>query len=377
VTHSRSSDTSNPVRRVFGIGLIALVALPLTIGGLRTSGRIIVPADDVVREDLYAMGGTVIIDGTIEGDLFVMAGEVRVTGAVTGDIVGLVGGPLEVSGTVGGSIRAAAVTIDVSGIVGDDLAAASIETTILGSIGRDVLVVSGETEVFGRVGRDLLTQSVRLTIDGFVGKDVEARVDTMSLGPDADVAGDVQYQATADATVDAGASVAGLFTRRDVLSPVWAKAVTRVVSILSLAGLIVAGLLAAWLFRGTSEGAVAEVERHPWRSAAVGLGALLLFPILLIPLFLTLVGIPVGLLLLVLWAIAIVLGPIPAVTRFGEVLLRGRGGLAGGLLVGAIVWRTAMWLLPLVAGIVYLAALLVGLGAYVSAGWELRRSHAV
>jgi cytoskeletal protein CcmA (bactofilin family) len=364
------------MRRVFGIGLIALVALPLTIGGLRTSGRVIVPADDVVREDLYALGGTVIVEGTIEGDLFVLAGEVRVAGTVTGDVVGLVGGPLDVSGTVGGSIRAAAVTVDVSGTVADDLAGATVETTILGSIGRDVLLVSGETEVFGRVGRDLLTQSVRLTIDGFVGKDVEARVDTMRLGADAEVAGDVQYQATRDASVDADASVAGLFTRRDVLSPVWAKALTRVVSILSLAGLVVAGLIAAWLFRGTSEGAVAQVERHPWRSAVAGLGALLLFPILLVPLFLTLVGIPVGLLLLVLWVIAIVLGPIPAVTRFGEVLLRGRGGLAGGLVVGAIVWRSAMWVLPLVAGVVYLAALLVGLGAYVRAGWELRRAHA-
>lgn len=369
MTHSRS-------RRLFGIGLIALVMLPLTIGSLRMSGRIIVPAGDVLTEDLYAMGGLVIVEGTVDGDVFAVAGDVQITGTVTGDVIALVGGPLVISGTVGGSVRAAAVTLEVPGIVGDDLAATTIETTVLGSIGRDVLIASGETQLLGRVGRDVLLQSVRLTVDGAVGRDVEVRVDTMSLGPDAEIEGDLLYQASEDAATADGAAVAGQFTRRDVLAPVWAKAVTRVVSILSLFGLIVAGLIGAWLFRGTATGAVAEVERHPWRSAALGLGALVLVPILLIPLFLTLVGIPVALLLLILWFVAIVLGPIPAVTRFGEVLLRNRGGMAAALVVGAVVWRVAMWVLPLIAGLVYLAALLVGLGAYVGAGWELRRSHA-
>jgi len=369
VTHSRSS-------RFFGIGLIALVALPLTIGSLRMSGRVIVPAGDVVTEDLYAMGGLVIIEGTVDGDVFAVAGDLKISGTVTGDVIALVGGPAEISGTVGGSIRAAAVTIEVPGIVADDLAAVAVEATVLGSVGRDMILVAGEADLLGRVGRDVLLQAVRFSVDGPVGRNVEVRVDTMLLGPEADIAGDLLYQASDPATVDPNASISGQFTRRDVLAPVWAKAVTRMVSILSLLGLIVAGLISAWLFRGTAAGAVAEVERHPWRSAAIGLGALLFVPILLIPLFLTLVGIPVALLLLVLWMVAVLLGPIPAVTRFGEVVLRRRGGIPAALVVGAVVWRGAMWALPLIAGLLYLAALLVGLGAYVSAGWELRRSHA-
>ena len=84
-----------------------------------------------------------------------------------------------------------------------------------------------------------------------------------------------------------------------------------------------------------------------------------------LPLFLTLVGIPVALFLLLLWALAIVLGPIPAVTRLGIVLLRGRAGTAAALVIGALVWRGAMWLLPLVAGFLYLAAL--------GGSWQLAR----
>lgn len=361
--------------RLFGVGLIALLVLPLTIGSLRMSGRVIVRAEDVVTEDLYAMGGLVIIEGTVEGDLIAVTGDLRITGAVTGDVIALVGGPVEVVGTVGGSMRAAAITIEVPGMVGEDLAAVSVETTVLGSIGRDVLMVSGETGLFGRIGRDVLLQAVRLTVDGPVGGDVEVRVDTVDVGPDAAVAGDLVYQASRDAVVSDGAVVAGQLTRRDVIAPVWAKAVTRIVSILSLFSLIVAGLIAGWLFRGTASGAVSQVERHPWRSAGVGAVTILAVPILAAPLFLTLVGIPVALLLLIAWLCAIVLGPIPAVTRFGEVILSGRGGMAAALVVGAVIWRAAMWALPLIAGLIYAAVLLVGLGAYVTAGWELRRSH--
>lgn len=368
--------SSGSVRRILGVGLLGLLALPFTIASLRMSGSVIVPAGDVVSEDVYALGGNVIIEGTVEGDVFAITGNLRITGAVTGDVMALVGGPADISGTVGGSIRLAAVRTSVSGLVADDLAAVAIETTVTGAIGRDVLLVGGETTLAGRVGRDVRLQSLRLGIDGTVGRDVLVRVDRLVLGAGASVAGDLLYQASGDASVADGAVVSGQFTRRDILSPVWAQAVTRMVSILSLFGLVVAGLGALWLFRGTSVGAVAEVERHPWRAALIGLGTLLAVPVLLIPLFLTLVGIPFGLLLAVLWVVAIVLGPIPAVTRLGEVVLRGRGGVTAGLVVGAVVWRGAMWALPLIAGLVYLAALLVGLGGYVAAAWELRRSHA-
>ena len=103
----------------------------------------------------------------------------------------------------------------------------------------------------------------------------------------------------------------------------------------------------------------------------------LVIPLLMVPLLLTLVGIPIAVILLVVWLVGILLGPIPAVTRLGVVLMRSRGGLAGALVVGAVVWRAAMWLLPLIAALLYLVALLVGLGAYVSAGWKMRRASAV
>jgi cytoskeletal protein CcmA (bactofilin family) len=361
--------------RLFGAGVLAVLAAPFLFGTVWTSGRVIVPADTVVFEDLYAFGSTVIVEGTVEGDLFTIAGDLRIVGTVEGDVVGLVGGPVRVAGEVGGSIRVAAVKVEITGTVGDDLAAAAIETSVAGDIGRDLLLVGGEVVLSGSIGRDAQLQALRLTIDGAVGHDVIARVDSLNVGSSADVAGDVLYRASSDALVAVDAAIDGQLTRRQVLAPVWAKAVTRLVEILSLFAVIVAGLASMWLFRATSTGAVGEVERRPWRAALVGTIALVAMPLLALPLFLTLVGIPVALVLLIAWVTALVLAPIPAITRLGALALRGRGGAAAALVVGAVVWRGAMWALPLVAGLIYLVALVVGLGSYLTAGWALRREH--
>ncbi len=361
---------------VLGISAAALlVALPLLLGSLRVSSRIIVPAGEVVEEDLYAFGGLVVVEGTIRGDLFAVTGELRISGEVEGDVMGLVGGPAKIDGAIGGAVRVAAIRLDVTGSVGDDLAALVAEAEVRGTVSRDVFLVGGEANFSGSVGRDVRLQSVRLELGGDVGRDVLVKVDRLTVGPDATVGGDLLYQASAEATVGNGSSVAGQFVRRTVLAPVWAKALTRAFLILSAFGLIVAGLAAQWVFRSTSRRALDFAGRRPWRAALVGLGALLVPPLVAVPLFLTLVGIPVALVILVAWVVGLMVGPIPAVTQLGTRMLRGRGGPAAALVVGVLVWRGAIWLLPLIGALIYVAALLVGVGSYVSAGWELREQH--
>lgn len=363
--------------RLFGITFIGLIAaIPLLVAGLRVGGIVIVAEDEVVREDLYAMGERVIVEGVIQGDLFVITGNLIVAGRVEGDVLGLVGGPATISGEVTGSVRVAANTLSVTGVIHDDLAAAAVETAIHGGIGRDAFLYTGEMSADGIIGREIRAHAWRMSIDGPVGHDIKVRVDTLVLGENAVVGGDVFYKGSDDAEIAPGATVLGSVIRRDALAPVWAKAVTRLFAVLSVFGFIVAGLVGSWLFRGTSRRAVQKVGERPGKSALVGLAAVLLIPILVLPLFLTLVGIPIGLVLLILWLVALFLGPLPAVTWFGDRVTKRSGGFVGALVVGTLLWRGAMWLLPLLAAALYLAALLVGLGAAVLAMWEQRRASA-
>jgi hypothetical protein len=363
-------------RRLVGIlllaGGVALPAAPV-LGSLRTANQVIVTEDDVVREDLYAVGGRTIVEGVVQGDLIVLTGEVIVTGTVEGDIVGLVGGPVRLGGEVGESVLVAAVSLETAGRVGADVSGFVGEARVGGEVGRDVLVTGGEVEVTARVGRDVRSQAWRLIVDGEVGRDIAARVDDMVLGDAARITGDVTFRASDEARVSPSAIVGGALVQAQVLAPVWAQALTRLLGWLSVLGFVVAGVALFWVFRGTGPKAVRVARERPWRSALVGLGVLVVPPIVALPLFLTLVGLPVALLILLFWVLGLFLGPIPAVAAAGERLLGGRGGILGGFVVAALLWRGGMWLLSLAAAVLYLIPLVIGLGAFAIGAWEARR----
>lgn len=353
-------------------GGIALPAAPV-LGSLRTANQVIVTEDDIVREDLYAVGGRTIVEGVVQGDLIVLTGEVIVTGTVEGDVVGLVGGPVRISGEVGESVLVAAVSLETAGRIGADASGFVGEALVGGEVGRDVLVTGGEVEVTARVGRDVRSQAWRLIVNGAVGRDIAARVDDLVLGDAARITGDVTFRASDEARVSPAASVGGALVRAQVLAPVWAQALTRLLGWLSVLGFVVAGVALFWVFRGTGPRAVRVARKRPWRSALVGLGVLVVPPIVALPLFLSLVGLPVALLILLLWVLGLFLGPIPAVAAAGERLLGGRGGILGGFVVAALLWRGGMWLLSLAAAVLYLIPLVVGLGAFTLGAWEARR----
>ncbi|MGH9194113.1 MAG: polymer-forming cytoskeletal protein, partial [Acidimicrobiia bacterium] len=88
--------------------LFLLMLLPLPAHAeLTQSDLVLVQADDVITEDLYAAGNRVQVDGRVEGDLYAAAfSEVKITGEVTGDVV-VVASRLVISGRVGGSVRVA------------------------------------------------------------------------------------------------------------------------------------------------------------------------------------------------------------------------------------------------------------------------------
>jgi cytoskeletal protein CcmA (bactofilin family) len=363
--------------RTFGVTAVGLLlAVPMLLGAVRVTGQVILPEGEHIAEDLYAFAERVVIDGVIEGDLLTVTGELIINGVVRGDVLGLVGGRVRINGSVEGSVRVAALSVEVGGSVADDIAAVAVETRLGGSVGRDVLVVSGETRVEGPVGRDVRGQGFRMAVDGVVERNVMVRVDGLTLGPGARIGGDVVYESSSDAGVADTAEVGGALVRQAAITPVLTRAISRMLGVLSLFGFVVAGLVAQWLFRGTSLRAMEAVGERPVRSALIGTGMLIGPPIVALPLFLTLVGIPVALALLFLWALALFLGPLPAVTRVGTRMLGDRGGAAAGVVVGAVALRGAMWLLPLIALFVYLGFLVVGLGSYGIAAWSLRREHA-
>lgn len=338
---------------VLTVVVCLLATVPVASAQTVGSGTVTVPAGTVHEGDLSVFTGTVVVAGTVTGDLDGAAGSVLVTG----------------TGTVEGDLAAAAGAISVQGVVGG---------TVEGAAG-SVVVAEG-----ARVGA-VETASGSLTVDGTVLGDVTAAVDTLTVGETAAVGGQLRHDATTLSV--APGTVAGGVQRVDGLSvasgipfldgvDVGAGLPTGSVAVF---GFLVNLVLGAALLLGAPGFARRVVDTGSagttgvLRSGLAGVLALVGIPIGLVVLAVTVVGLPLSLAGLVVYLVLLWVGFVYGALVAGDWLT----GLAGvesrwaALGAGLAVPVLAAFV-PL-GGVVTLAYLLLGLGAFALSALALRR----
>lgn len=365
-------------------GLLILAAVVMVLlapiparAELTQSDFVLVQADDVITEDLYAVGNRVQIDGRIEGDLYAAAfGEVSISGEVTGDVV-VLSTRLVITGTVGGSVRVASGTVLVDGDVKEDLVAAAWNTGLgsTGSVGRDLINWGRNGSLAGRVGRDLRGRFSRLQLEGQVGGTVEVAVGRLVVGRAARVEGSLVYRSSSEATVDA-ADLGGSIIHQTPLPPnIRVRALGLLTLALAILILTSAGLVLAAAWPDLLESAVTAAGRGP-RIWLRGLG-IIVSPLVAAGLLAFLVwisppqaGIPLAIVFLplILGLAGIVffgslLGFIPAAGALGRRLLP-RRSVAAAILLGMSLLAVLL-VVPWVNWLVAAAVIPLGIGAWV------------
>lgn len=368
------------IRRIAAASFLGIAlfgaALPLrgVLADLVTTNIYLIQEDDVENADAYVAANSGRVDGTIDGDLVISTNKLTISGTVTGDVLVLSSGTVRVDGEIGGSLRGIARSVIVEGTVGDDVAVLAATTRISGEVDRDLLVFGGSVTLDGTVARDVNGRMISALIDGEVGNDVDVAVGRLTLGRATVVGGDVLYRSGSDADISSTAQVASQLERLPTRGSFATELVLTLATILGFFAFVFAGIVLMWLFRATAPRAVSVVEHRPLRAAAVGVGAIIVTPLVAVLFALTLVGAPLAVALFVLLVLSLLLAPVPAVTALGSRLARGRGwGLFASFVVGATLWRLGIWLVPLVGVVLYLAALATGVGGWLIATWELRR----
>jgi len=98
---------------VKGLAVLLVVILvtcftssPVLAADLRSGDTVTVASGDVVDDDLYVAGGSIVIDGTINGDLWAVGRDVTINGTVNGSLVA-VAQTVEVNGDVARAARLA------------------------------------------------------------------------------------------------------------------------------------------------------------------------------------------------------------------------------------------------------------------------------
>ena len=346
--------------------LMAVLLLILIFSGTASaltarSGENIV-IDDVVEEDVYIAGGNVLISGTVIGDVVVAGGRVEVSGNITEDLT-VAAGEIIITGSVGDDIRAAAGNLTFSGDVENDLALLTGDTTI----GREALVggvlafSSGQMEMLGNVTSDLTGSAGTLALGGHVGGDAELQSGNFAVLPDARIEGDLSYTAPERIEIPEGAVGGEIYYNMVSDGEEELGAFVFLWWIASYLALVLIGLVALAIWPDRMQRLARKTSERPGKAFLTGIVIVIAAFLISVLFMLTIIGIPFGLIILILTIILLYVAKIITGLWLGKWMFAKMGRvqkpwveLVSGLFVLLLVSAIPIigWLVSLVATLI-------------------------
>jgi hypothetical protein len=239
----------------------------------------------------------------------------------------------------------------------------------------NVTVGGGAVEIDGAIGGYLQVGGGRVRIDGPVAGDVEVGAGEVELGPNARIEGKLRYASGDEIRRDSAAQVRGGVERIE-RSERWPASLhsrggarpgrgwSWSLGLLAIAAVLVAALPQLYT-------RVAETMRARWAFALlIGFIALVCVPVAALIAMFTVIGIPLALATVALYLALLVVGYVSAGVALGDIGLRRwsaeRTASKGWRIAAAVLAMLLLSLLgrvPIVGGLVTLAAMLSGIGA--------------
>lgn len=320
-------------------------------------------------DDIFAAGGSIISDNTSADHLVLAGGQVTVNIASVKDIF-IAGGKIDLA----------------SGTLSDDLVAAGGEVDIRSglSIGGSAVVSGNEVRIDAPIKMDLRAAAGSLYVNSAVGGDAKLMGDVVELGPKARIGGNLQYR-TGTLKISPEAIIGGTKTKlpagdyaefeRWGKDGAWLLAFFALTFIAGMALLVVAITLA---LPGLMSRAATAMREKWLQSVGTGLLVIILVPITLFMLFATVIGVPLAMLIVALLMTAMPLAFAATAYFLGTEVRRMIGKKPAASPLGAserLLWPSIavviillLGMIPYLGGLVWLVALIFGLGALIVSG---------
>jgi cytoskeletal protein CcmA (bactofilin family) len=338
-------------------------ALAYSINGEDVEGDSFV-LDSRYPDNIYFAGSEIMVLEDVNGDFVAAGSKVSVDASVYNDIL-VAANNVYLGGTVGGDVRVAAMNIDVNSDIFGDLVGFGSVLVIEenSSIGKNLIFTGGTVVLNGKVSGDLRISAANVVINGEVSGDSKIDAQTLELGPSSSLRGDLtlaknvkfdESKVNGEITVEK-ANEAPLSTYEAGL----AGTAMFLIFIVIVGGFLV---LVASKFSARS---ILAVVKKPASSFLIGLAVLILTPVLGVLLLFTIIGIPITIILAVVYVLLILIGLVMgamAVGRLVFVIFNKESSLGLGLIVGAIAF-VLVALIPIVGGLFLIFFVLSGIGA--------------
>ncbi len=344
---------------------------PLFATSYQSGNNVTISSGSTLNDTLYTAGQDIQVNDNVNGDVICAGQSVTINGKVKGDVI-CAGQTITINGSVSGSIRIAGQTVNLGGSVGGNVSV----------LGQDVLLTSGfstpgdfsvagqNVTINGSIGRDVFGAINTIALNGKIGRNVQIRDTELTFGNGATIGGNLDYTSDQNIIVPHTANVKGSVVRH---TPSQSN-----ISVISgglwfsgfLFGLLaygLIGLILLFLFYHRLENIVETMQKSPLASFGWGIVGTIIIPFICVLLFITIIGIPLSLMISVLWIIALLISRIFFAYWLGVQIMRLLGQTTIKIpIYPFIIGMIVAWLifsLPVLGGLISLLAVLWAFGA--------------
>ncbi len=297
----------------------------------------VVSIDSPVEDDLFAGGDTVNVNAPVDSAV-IAGGNVNIDAPIKGDLI-VAGGEVDLNSDVGGKIVAVGGTINLRGDVAKNVVMAGGQIRILSTseIGRDAAIAGGDVFNAGNVAGTLWVDAGNFENTGN--------------------AGDVKFKQWEEGEEAEAMAFISTF------------------SVLMILGFLIVGLIILRLFPGSFFAVDKNIRESPPVKALLGLGIIVASMILIVISMITVIGLPLGLLLLALFVAGLMVANLFVSLSLGRWIvsaLNQTWGETPAFILGYVV-LSLLFLVPIAGSLIELITISLGFGAMVTTLNESRR----
>lgn len=344
-------------------------------------------------------GNVVASDETIDDDLYLFSNNCEIYGEITGDLSAFCY-DIESEGTIGGSCNIFAFNLILGGIVNNSARIFGFDIDIIGDIRGNVLAFGQEIHIDrdAIIEKDLNAWGEVVFVDGIVKGDVEIsggsvvitgriegnlyiEAEEISIVSPAVVGGDFNYISAEKAYIEDGARIDGEIDWEEVeVRKTLDEAISDIshgIRIILFLMSLVTGLGLILIFRNHTRESSNQIQNKFWQSFGIGFLAFVIFMSGSILLMILILGIPLGIMMMILGMILFYIGKIYVAIVIGRLLfkmLAPKSKIAIGweFIIGLIV-LSLVFLIPVLGAIMYFVTFLVGAGGAIAAEIAINR----
>lgn len=338
---------------------------------LQGNGYKTVGENQIVEGDFILITSNGINNGNIVGDFIVLGKEAINNGLVEGDILSLTS-QLATSGIVKGDIRGFASQASIAGEVNRN---ASVFANLLifeeGSvIDGSIHALANTMKLLGFVGGDIRGAANSLEIEGTIKGNVYIYAKTIEFNNGARIEGDLIYYSEKNLNIPqeyVGGVIEHRYPSATSLPYQFNSLSQRIIryrmliKILFLLAYLMMGSVLIAVFKKAFLRAAAIIEEKFINSIGIGIGTLIAVPIVAILLIVTIIGIPIGIMLIALYVTLIYLSRIPVGIWLGQKIYKDSPHPIVSFIIGSVLLNAAA-LIPLFGWLISSISVVIGIG---------------